>query len=148
MERKARLYRPPGVEDPNAPGLDEATIEWPSDHVTYGRIREIEHDRMDWDGANHLHARVSELDIVAANICERTVARAIFCKAMGWECVYEVVPRRDVLSELEPVYKKYGIASGSAQTEELLRRIEEAAIAQAIKQGGRDPRRGRGRGKG
>lgn len=123
------------------PDLVPAKIDWPSGHVTVERMRAVDPNLCDdgWLFGND----ANEVELLGIYRYELLAAQKAFAAAMGREEPEKMVPRGMILDCLEETYGKYGIASGRMQAKELLRRIEDAAIGQAVAQGGRDPRRGR-----
>lgn len=125
------------------PGLDCSRIDWPSNRITAKQMR---------DAApllyNNLRYTLEHGDIEALGILynfERLAAERVYARALGGRDPDAMAPRSMILEQMEDSYPKYGICSGKEQCKELLRKIEDAAIAQAVAKGGKDPRKLRSR---
>lgn len=125
------------------PGLDCSKIDWPSNRITVKQLRDAE--PLLYKG--YLHAIPDGNMEVLRTLYrqERLAAERIYAKALGGDDPDPMVSRITILDWMEEIYPKYGICSGREQCKQLLRRIEDAAVEQAVAKGGQDPRKRRSR---
>jgi len=119
----------------NEPVLDHTRLTFPSDGMKLGafsgRIKEA-HTRnpnLDLEDVESMM-----LDLYAVMDAERRLAEQAFAQALGRPDPYREAPfssREELVGSLVTDYERFGIASGPAQVNELVRGIEKQATAQA-----------------
>lgn len=105
--------------------FDPRLIPFPSDKITLGDLRRVEHESFAW------HALGNTGDNALA-ICEweATLARNAFAQALGIK-ESNFQEKMDILYFVNSAYKDHRLSPGIQETRELIRRVEQAARAQA-----------------
>jgi hypothetical protein len=117
------------------PPLDLYAIEFPSDKVTLGRVRQVENAC----NGGHAFSSAKELDNVRATEIhaivplhhEMLLAEKAYAKALGLPDPDHLMSRGQLVRDLREQWKEDDISSGPQQSTQLIRNIEQAAIRQA-----------------
>jgi hypothetical protein len=116
---------------------DCATLEFPSDAITLGRMRRKEPYLFSLAALDRVG--LANIDVASVLRREIMIAEKSFDKALRRPDPFpDGSSHRDVLIEdLKEAYQEYGLASGDKSALELIRRLEAAAAAQAVEWQGR-----------
>ncbi len=126
--------------EPQETGLDLKPIAFPTDRLTIGDLRRDQPVLFSQEGLFRSYSSSSAglLNVLTAMLSERILAEKAFAKAAGQADRWASEERREHLDALNEYYVRLGLSSGPRATRELVRQIEQAAVAQAPT--GRPPR--------
>jgi hypothetical protein len=103
--------------------IDHGQIDFPTDKLTIGQLRR-QKIGLSFDD------QIPEVDILETMAVEQCLARKAFLLAHGRRDEQAEV-RQDLLRMLQKDYAKLGISSSFAETQQLVRIFEQAAVTQA-----------------
>ena len=142
--------------DPTLDYIDYASISFPSDNLTVGKLRKLYPDQFDVEGtgirdffsinAGIQTGKIGEGWLWTMLSAERYLARHAYEDALGktWTCVTELGDTRDESAlGLAKYYIHFGLASGPKHAEQLIRDFEAQAASQAKPPHGRSSPGGR-----
>ena len=114
-----------------APSLDFSKLAFPSDKITFGRIRQ-ENPEVFTNTRKLFDHSFDSLQIAFVVIREMALAERAYALAMGQPDPHpdKYDPEVDV-SHLNAEYRTFGVSSGMHQTKQFVRDIEAAARQQA-----------------
>ena len=117
------------------PPIDLYSIDFPSDKVTLGQARKLDH-AMNGNGvfrSSDILNSVNATDILSVIPLsyEMELAEKIYAKTLGLPDPNPLSTRADLVSILRDEWKEFGISGGSHQSTQMIRDIERAAIIQA-----------------
>ncbi len=120
------------------PPLDLSVIQFPSDKLTLGQVRELDHSVNGADvfsSSDKLSdARATDIYSIIPIFNEMRLAEKAYAISLGLADPWPFVPRAEVVRLLHEQWKEDGISSGPHQSTQFIRNIEQAAVRQAKQQ--------------
>jgi hypothetical protein len=122
-------------EPKSYPPLDLYAIQFPSDKLTLGQARKLDR-KFNGQGEFSSSGRLNDAhayDILALIPLsyEMELAEMAYAKALGLPYPYPPATRAKLVSDLRDDWEKFGVSSGSHQSAQFIRDIEQAARRQA-----------------
>jgi hypothetical protein len=117
------------AQEESSQQLDLSKIDLPSDQITMGTVRRVEPTAFE----PYISHEPDDLGIIDTVATEILLAKDAYTKARGIksEIPMDAGERRQYILNLNDEYRAYGISTGVKQTNELIRNMERAAVAQA-----------------
>ena len=103
--------------------FDFSSIEFPSDRITLGQIRRMESETMT-SNRRLIERHPSNIEAINACRMEHILARKAWATTVGLADPDPSYLRREEVDNLSHIYRRYGIAGGKRETNELIRRFE------------------------
>jgi len=117
------------------PPLDLSAIQFPSDKVTLGQVRTLDHSVNGagvFSSADALsNARATDIYSIIPILNEMKLAEKAYAKSLGLPEPWPLVSRAEVVRLLREQWKEDGISSGEQLSTQYIRDIEQAAVRQA-----------------
>jgi hypothetical protein len=127
-------------DEPTLDYIDYTSIAFPSDSLTFGKLRKLypEHFDVEGDGVSeffegNVSGQGKQIRLVDMITAERYLARHAFEEASGkkWTCLTELGDTRDQSAEeLGKRYIHFGLATDLQHADQLIRAFEAQAAAQ------------------
>lgn len=105
---------------------DLSAVSFPTDQLTVADMRKDQPDILNSHRAL-IDSRADDVYVLSTLRSEVMLAKKAWAKAIGAPEPWAVLPRRDLVTDLNHMYMRYGLSTGRKQTEELVRRFEAEA---------------------
>lgn len=123
------------TDEQKGPKLDQSKIDFPTDKVTLAQMRRLSPEFFDSGAMVYWENELP--GVLTTHQIEQELAAKAFARAAGTPRPSLCRPRELLIDLLHGGYQELGLSTGKQQTKQLVRRFEDAAVAQAVATRGR-----------